>query len=145
MNILDIVEYERPHAIKLKHPLSGEDLGVTINVISMESSRVAEAIRAVQRVQMESEIAGSPVDAEAAITERENAMMIAVIDSWDWNGTSPGADLGVDPECTPANKKALLTHKNAKWIKEQIASGCTRIVNFTQDEPKPVKNTSRSK
>lgn len=144
MNVLDIIQYEKPHAIKLKHPVTGEEFGPVFNVVSMESDKVAKALREVQRVHMEAEIAGNKVDAETAIDERQMAMMIAIVDSWDWAGCEVG-ELGVNPECTYSNKKALFSHENSKWIKGQIGDGCAKIANFTQEKSKPAKSTSRSK
>lgn len=134
MDILSLVEYEREHPISLKHPVTGEDLGVTINVVSMESNSAAKAVRAERQKFVEKRIAGENVDASAEADAIDMAMYCAVVKSWDWGGKAPGPGFEADPECNQSNKLKLFSHPNAKWIKGQIAEGCTRIENFTQAE-----------
>lgn len=134
MDILDLVEYEREHPIKLKHPVNGADLGVVINIVSMESNSASKAVRSERQKFVEKRIAGDTVDASEESDAIDMAMYCAVVKSWDWGGKSPGGGLDVDPECNSANKLKLFSHPNSKWIKGQIAEGCTRIENFTQAE-----------
>lgn len=134
MDILNLVEYEREHPVALKHPVTGDALGVVINVVSMESNSAAKAVRAERQKFVERRIAGESVDASEESDAIDMAMYCAVVKSWDWGGKAPGPGFDVDPVCDKANKVKLFSHQNSKWIKEQIAEGCTRIANFTQAE-----------
>lgn len=129
-----MASYDDAIPVKLKNALTGEPVGVTINVVSMDSERVIKAARSVEmrriREMMESE--GNKLSDERAaeyvdIAEREQ--LIAAIDSWDFAGNSFG-ELGNDPACTDENKRYLVTHPSAKWIRDQLTQKVSDVKAF---------------
>lgn len=139
-----LVDYTKPHAVRLKNPVTDENIGVVFNVISMNSARVIEASREYERFLLAEKAAGRDIDEYATQSGFINARLAAAIESWDWGGKAFG-DLGVDPDCTEDAKKYIVDHENADWIKSQLVAGIANIANFTQASLKPVRNTSRKK
>lgn len=92
-------------AADLKHPATGEPLGVTVELRSLESDEV----KAVERQLKNKALKGgrNTVTAEK-IDDNTVALLSAAIVSWTFSGE---ANLGGDkkPACNDANKRKLLS------------------------------------
>ncbi|MDO6966987.1 hypothetical protein [Rhizobium alvei] len=91
--------------LALKHPATGEDIGVTVELRSLESDEV----KAVERMIKNKALKGgrNTVTAEK-IDDNAAAILSAAIVSWSFSGD---ANLGGDknPACNDANKRKLLS------------------------------------
>lgn len=141
-DIAALVQYDKTYPVVIRRLDNGEPVGITINVVSMDSKRVVDALRAVEAEKFASQARGAEVDIVAHVAAMERARLIASIDSWDFGGNTFG-DLAADAPCNDANKAYLVDHPNAKWVRDQIAMGCANIANFTQAASKPARNTSK--
>lgn len=143
-DISKLFEYDKPFPVELKRRDNGASLGITFNMVSVEAERVVNALRRVDAERWKSEVVGSEFDVAAHIEKQEVERLVAAIDSWDWGGNEFGS-LGADPECNEANKRYVITHPNAKWIRDQLSVGCILVENFTQPSPRSAPTTSRKK
>ncbi|MCD1266072.1 hypothetical protein B5M44_19175 [Shinella sumterensis] len=90
--------------VDLKHPATGEPLGVTVELRSLESDEVKAVERSIKNRALKS--GRNAVSAEK-IDDNTAALLSAAIVSWTFSGD---ANLGGDkkPACTDANKRKLL-------------------------------------
>lgn len=141
-DIANLVNYEQEYPVDLE--FAGEPVGIKINVVSFDSERVVKAVRdvAAERwvdVQASGSDQMTPQQNLEFNRSAERAQLVAAISSWDFGGNSFG-ELGVDPECTEDNKRYLIDHPNARWIREQLVAKGTAIENFTN---RPKKNSAK--
>lgn len=146
-DISALVNYQQAHPVELQ--FRGEPVGITMNVISFDSEPVVAADALVSNKRMMAIYAAedktpNPEMIAEFDSERERARCVAAIQSWEFNGNSFG-DLGVDPECNDANKRYLVGHPNAKWIRDQITMAGVNLQNFTQALPTPYVKKSPKK
>lgn len=90
--------------LDLKHPATGADLGVSVELRSLESDEV----KAVERQLKNKALKGGRNNVTAEkIDDNTNALLAAAIVSWAFSGD---ANLGGDkkPVCNEANKRKLL-------------------------------------
>jgi len=146
-NIANLVQYEAEFPIRLKPPGSKTPINVTFWLRSMKSKPVQEIERKHQNAMAMAQFVARQGDADvdagtiaAAAANLEIEKLCACLTRWEWNGMEFG-DLGVDPECTDANKRAVLNHPNSVWIIEQIYEGAGRIANFTEASLKKIATT----
>jgi len=143
MDISKLVAYDEVFPVELAAPVLSDKgkvafkkIGVVFNVQSFESVAVVRAEQSFQTTILTTKFAKASsgetltgdeiADAEyAGRIER----CIAAVKSWNWNGQSFG-DLGVDPECTTENKRAVFSHPGSKWIVDQIIRAGSDIANF---------------
>lgn len=143
MDIANIVQYEEAFLVEIVNPGTRDPIGITINVISMESDTVVKKLREFDKRKIaEHRKAGTALEDIDFSDERAEVLLAACIHSWDFGGQSFG-DLGVDPECTDAAKEYVVRHKNASWLRDQIAAGCAKLENFFTASEKPAKRTSK--
>lgn len=121
--ISDLVSYEREYPLKLKHPGTGEDLGITFWVRHIDCD---DAIRATKISA--AQIMGDP-DAEEP---KENAAYAACITRWDWGENEFLAGKGA-PEFSPEMALEVMHHANTKWIVAQVRAAVVKIGNFIND------------
>lgn len=115
MDISQLVQYERAFPLELKHPVTGEKVGVTFNVRHIDCSAATAVV--------DRQSAGEVL--EASSTDRSLEVLAACIESWDWGKhTFNGEKL----ELTPEN--ALLVLKSSPWINRQVLAATGRIANF---------------
>lgn len=149
MDFSAVVSYEQEFPVKLIHPVTGEDIGVTFNVVSFDSERVVKAAKTVESERWKAILESSdkkltPEQFTEYQDKVEREQVIAAIKSWDWGGNEFDA-LPADAECTEENKRYVIEHKNAKWIREQIIARAASIENFTQASGKKPARSSKSK
>lgn len=133
MDIANLVNYEQEYPVELK--FGGKPVGITIWVVSFDSERVVKAVRDVAAERwVDVQAAGSdhmtPQQNLEFNRAAERAQLVSAISKWDFGGNSFG-DLGKDPECNEENRKYLIGHQNARWIREQLVDKGTAIENFT--------------
>lgn len=139
-DLSSLVEYDKPHPVKIKTP-NGEDTGIVINVVSQDSQRVVKALRESQADAWRSEAVGDGSFADM-VKARERTILIHSIDSWDW-GEHSFAHINTE---TPPDLEArtfLIDHPNAGWIRNSLAEGCAVIENFTNPLPKNARRGSK--
>lgn len=149
MDIASAIAYDQTFPVALRHPGTGEEVGITFNIVSFDSERVVRAVKVIEAERW-AEIATSAdkkLSAEKVVEyvdKTERAQIEACIDSWDFGGHGFG-DLGDNPDCTADAKKYLVNHPNANWIRLQIAARAADLGNFSQAQPKPSRKPSARK
>ena len=141
VDLSKLVEYDRAHPVKIHTP-NGDDVGITIYVVSQDSKRVVDALRENQAEVWSKEAAGEEKRFVDVVADRSRAILIHSIDSWDWGGQTFG-HLGEGAECSVENREFLIDHPNAAWIRDQIAEGCATLANFTSGSPKNARRGSK--
>lgn len=120
-DLLEIVQYERDHAVKLVDPISKEDLGVTIWVKHADC-------QAATRVAEDHEIAIALGGKRTG--EMQMKIFAACISKWDFGEFDVDGVKG-GPELTQEN--ALDVLRKAPWIISQISPEIYRMANFTKN------------
>lgn len=149
MDIADIARYDDAVTVDIKHPLTGEDVGISFSLVSFESERVSKAMRAIEVARMRDalqsgDIEVSSEDAAEYIERAEREKLIAAIVGWDFNGNSFG-DLGVNPDCTEENKRKVINHPGSKWIRDQLIAKGDSVRDFIKPPEKRSAKGSRTK
>lgn len=142
------VEYGRVHKVDIKRKDTGESLGISIGVVSRESRRVTDGMRAYQADLWERERkAGSDgftmSERIANIEATTKETLVHSIASWDWGEHSWNHLSGVSDAPSIEDRRFLVEHENAAWIIEQIAGEVASIENFIQALPKPARTGSK--
>lgn len=143
-DLSNVVEYERPHTIQMNHPVTGQPLGVSVNVVSSDSQRVVAAQRRSNADYWAALAAASDSDVKPEAPDNSRTILVACIDSWDWGEQSFGhiAGSGVPSQ---ADKEFIIDHPNAVWFKNQLVAGCAKLENFTNPSPKSVPTGLKKK
>lgn len=146
-DISTLITYDQTFPVAIKNPVTGGDVGITFNMVSMDSERVAIVDKRIDterwQAVFESKDKKLTPDMIAKFGEKsERERLIVAIDSWDWGDNEFGT-LGVNPECTEENKRYVIEHPNARWIRVQLEARAADLVNFTQPSKKPARNTSK--
>lgn len=134
-DISALINYDQTFPVKIKNPLTLEEVGITFNVVSMDSERVAVVNKKIDTERWQAVFASEDkkLSAEMIATfgdKAERETLIAAIDSWDWGGNEFGT-LGTDPECNEANKRYVIEHPNARWIRDQLSARAADLANFS--------------
>ena len=137
----NLIEYDKTYPVVIKHPLTGEDTGIRINVVSSDSKRVVDALRkANSEFWRASAVAG---DGDAPeVPDSSRITLVNSIDSWDWGEGGFAHITGAGP-ASLADSEFLVDHPNSGWIVAQISAGCANIENFTQASPKTARRGSK--
>ena len=135
------VQYNVAHPVHLQ--FKGEPVGIRMDIVSFDTKdavKVANDIAGKRWSAVfeneDKKLTNEQVLEFAELEEQEK--LIVAIKSWDFGGNSFG-ELGVDPECNEANKRYVICHENAKWIRDQLKARAEDIGNFTQAPAKPSK------
>ena len=146
-DISTLINYDQTFPVMIKNPITGEGVGITFNMVSMDSERVSIVDKRIDTERWiaafesaEKRLTPEIVAKFSAKSERER--LIAAIDSWDW-GDHEFGELGKSPECNEANKRYVIDHPNAHWIRVQLESRAVELVNFMHPPKKPARNTSK--
>lgn len=137
----NLIEYEKTYPVAIKHPITGEDTGIRINVVYSDSKRVVEA----QRKAVSEYFSARAIAGEGVVTDLPDDARITLvnsIDSWDWGDASFGRISG-SGVASLEDRSYLIDHPNSGWIVAQISAGCNSIANFTQASPKSARTTSK--
>lgn len=141
-DLSNLFAYDQPTAIKIKNPVTGEDVGITIYARSFESEVVTRVVNNLQAKRVRGAAGGDQVEYSDFIEEMERESLIAAIVRWDFGDNSFG-HLSAESPCDLDNKRFLITHPNAKWIRDQIRLAIEDIGNFTNPSKKPARPTSK--
>ena len=140
-DLSQLVQYDVAYPVHLE--FNGERVGIRIDIVSFDTKDVAKVANEIAGKRWaavfeneDKKLKTEQVFEFAELEEQEK--LIAAIKSWDFGGNSFG-DLGVDPECTEANKRYLVCHQNSKWIRDQLKARAEDLGNFTQAPAKPSK------
>lgn len=140
-DISQFVQYDKTYPVPLV--FKGKQIGITFNIISFDSERVIRACEHVAAKRWEAvfknddrRLTPDQVFEFTSMEERER--LVSAIDSWEFNGNSWG-DLGQDPECNEANKRYVIGHPNAKWVRDLLNAKGQDLGNFSGELPKPSK------
>ena len=145
-----VIDYEKTYPIKIKTP-DGEDLGITINVVSKDSKRVVSALRDFQADVWDAAVSAGVAEEQVEETWREKlkrieshgiATIIACIDSWDWGDHNFEHISGSGP-ASYADREFMVRHANSQWIVDQIAGPVNALENFSQPLPKSARSGSK--
>lgn len=146
-DIANLVNYTQGYDVALRNPVSGDEIGITFTVTSLDAPEVTKANSLIESKRFKMMIEAddnklSPEQIHALAAEAERAQIAASVIGWEWGGKSFAA-LGADPEFTPDNVRYVIDHPNAKWIRDQLAAKAASLANFTEPSKKPARNTSR--
>ena len=113
MDIASLKPSER--IIEIKHPTTGDNVGIRVTLISLADEKAAKIKRQIQNKSLALASRNKRFTAED-IEENEKDLLLACVVGWDWYG----ADVhGKIPEFTPSNIVNIF--KEFPWIKSQIA------------------------
>ncbi len=110
MDISTIVAAER--AVEIKHPASGEPIGLRITVRPESDPAVVAARRRFLNDRLHR---GGKLTAEK-LEQQQNAVIQAAVSGWDWQGELTFE--GAKPEFSEANLARVL--KRLPWVKQQL-------------------------
>jgi hypothetical protein len=137
MDLSKVVQYDETFPVQIRHRITGEHVGLTVNVTSFEGAAAMKAERAIAGVRMQKQylaqqsgLKPEDIDFAELQNEADQEKAIAAVQSWEWaegltwNGKSP-------PKCDDAGKREVLLHPNSGWILAQVINAGKRIENFT--------------
>lgn len=129
-----VIAYDQTFPVKILRPDTGEETGIVFDMVSAQSKRAVRASKVVEmkrwRSLFDSEDKSlSPEQIVEFSDQTEAEQLIACIASWSWGGHSFG-DLGADPECTEENRRYVIEHPNAAWIRAQLSNAAGDLTNF---------------
>lgn len=119
MDVAGLVAYEQDFPLEIRHPKTGEKIGIRFMVrhIDCEASTQAAQAKRVAKVM--------GVDADDNTVNQ----YASCVSGWDW-GENTFGDMGV-PEFSQENAQKVLTHPSAKWMLRQVMDAVLNIGNFT--------------
>lgn len=113
MDLANIKPVER--MIDILHPSTGEKIGVSVTVLSINDEKMAAAKRRIQNKKLELDRRGKTFKADD-LEENEMELLTTAITGWNWEGD---VDFhGEKPAFNEKNVKAVL--KELTWFKQQI-------------------------
>lgn len=112
MDLAEIKPSER--IIEILHPSTGENLGITVSIISLNDERAATVRRRIQNKRIELERRGKTFKA-SDIEENEMELLMVAITGWDWGENQFHKET---PAFIEKNVKTVL--KELPWFKKQI-------------------------
>ena len=107
-------------AIKLKHPVTGDELDATINVFGKDSSVFQNAIK--QRAK--AQIARKSKDIDLEANDKDSIELLADC-TQGWSGIAEGSK-----EIVFSRDAAIALYTKYKWIREQIDIAIGDRANF---------------
>lgn len=113
MDLAEIKPVER--VIDILHPSTGEKIGVSVAVLSINDERMAAVKRRIQNKRLELERRGKSFKADD-LEENEMELLTTAITSWNWEGDIDFH--GEKPTFNEKNVKSVL--KELSWFKQQI-------------------------
>lgn len=113
MDLANLKPVER--MIDILHPSTGEKIGVSVTVLSINDEKMATAKRRIQNKKLELDRRGKTFKADD-LEENEMELLTTAITGWNWEGD---VDFhGEKPAFNEKNVKAVL--KELTWFKQQI-------------------------
>lgn len=113
MDLANLKPVER--MIDILHPSTGEKIGISVTVLSINDEKMAAAKRRIQNKKLELDRRGKTFKADD-LEENEMELLTTAITGWNWEGD---VDFhGEKPAFNEKNVKAVL--KELTWFKQQI-------------------------
>lgn len=113
MDLANLKPVER--VIDILHPSTGEKIGVSVTVLSINDEKMAAAKRRIQNKKLELDRRGKTFKVDD-LEENEMELLTTAITGWNWEGD---VDFhGEKPAFNEKNVKAVL--KELTWFKQQI-------------------------
>lgn len=113
MDISGIKSSER--IFQIKHPASGEDLGISISLMSYDDARMKKIRRRILDRRLHLDARGKHIKAEE-IDENSNELCFSAMTGWDWSGDANFR--GKKPEF---NRVAVFeVFQDLPWFRDQI-------------------------
>ena len=125
MDLANIKPVER--VIEILHPLTGEKIGVSVTVLSINDEKMAAVKRRIQNKRLELERRGKTFKADD-LDENEFELLTTAITGWNWDGDTDFH--GEKPVFNEKNVKAVL--KELSWFKQQIVEAISDEKAFFQ-------------
>jgi hypothetical protein len=100
--------------IDILHPVSGDKIGVTVQILSLSDERMMNVKRRIRNKNIELQKRGKTLKA-SDIEDNELDLLVACITGWNW-GENKFKDK--TPDCNEKNVKEVLTE--LPWFKQQI-------------------------
>ena len=115
MDISTLIPSER--LIEIKHPVTEQNIGIRVNIISLNDDKMKQIRRRFINKRLELEKRGKSFKADD-IESNEIDLLIACIVGWDWYGDD--VKFGdFKPEFNEMNVRKVLN--TLPWFKEQIS------------------------
>lgn len=121
MDIAGLVNYEQEFPLELLHPGTGQPIGITFMVKSIDCAAADAAAQADAAVK----VASGDGDDKAHLN-----IYAACISGWDWGENEFDGDV---PEYSEANCRKVIKHPSSKWIVRQLQAAVANVGNFTSD------------
>jgi hypothetical protein len=125
MDISALVPVER--TIEIVHPVTKEELGITVSLLSLNDDRMRKIKRKIQDERIRLESKGKSFKS-ADIEENEIAMVFAAMIGWEWKKDTEFE--GEKPAFNIANVKKVLTKLD--WFKTQLMEAISEEEAFFQ-------------
>ena len=130
MDISDIKTVDR--TVEIRHPKSGEPLGIRLKIMSLDDERLAPMKRKLLDRRLYLEARGKTFKADE-IEENKINLMIAAITDWEWykpEGATeaPSFHGEADPDFNRKNVAAILTE--LPWFAEQVGEAAGETESF---------------
>ena len=134
-DISTLISYDQAFPVQIKNPVDGKDVGITISIVSFDSERVSKAVKVIDSKRFQAQFANedrklTPHQVVEFTSEAEREMCIAAIDGWDF-GDNTFAHLDAKSPADEKNRRFLIEHPNAGWIKAQILAAGYNLANFS--------------
>ena len=101
--------------IQIKHPKSGEDLGITVTVMSIDDERMKGTMRRIRDRNRSQEAKGKAIKSEEW-EETTNQLVFSAMTGWEW---AEGVDFkGKKPEFSRA--MVFMVFTELPWFRDQI-------------------------
>ena len=126
MELCELKPVER--AIEIKHTSTGDDLGITVTLVSMNDPRMSAIKRRIRIQRLEQERRGKAINVDE-VEKNEVDLLIGAITGWVWKGDTTFH--GEKPECKA--EKIQEVFKELPWFKEQIAEALGDEKSFFQN------------
>lgn len=109
--------------LELKHPVSGESLGCSIELCGKDSDIYRNQYAALVKSVADTQAKGG----EADFTKLDIDVYVACTVSWS------GIEIGEETlECTPENVRRVYSDQAFKWLHEQVVAFVGNRENFMQ-------------
>lgn len=115
MDISTLIPSER--IIEIKHPVKDENLGIRVNIISLNDEKMKQIRRKFINKRIELEKKGKSFRADD-IESNEIDLLVACITGWDWYGEDVTFN-GSKPDFNEANVRNVLN--TFGWFKDQVS------------------------
>ncbi len=115
MDISTLIPSER--IIEIKHPVTDKNLGIRVNIISLNDEKMKQIRRKFINKRIELEKKGKSFRADD-IESNEIDLLVACITGWDWYGEDVTFN-GSKPDFNEANVRNVLN--TFGWFKDQVS------------------------